>query len=67
MFLIFTYRIIIRNEHSIVDVPFNKGEYSHDNYAFVRLFSLQVLYDEGISNHSSSSIESKDLPMDLIN
>ena len=59
MFLIFTYRIITRNEHSIVDVPFNKGEYSHDEYAFIDCFHFHEEIDYEFADSSSDS-ESSD-------
>ena len=55
MFLIFTYRIITRNEHSIVDVPFNKGEYSHDEYAFIDCFHFHEEIDYEFADSSSDS------------
>ena len=63
MFLIFTYRIITRNEHSIVDVPFNKGEYSHDEYAFIDCFHFHeeivaVFADSSSDSESSDSSSS---------
>ena len=55
MFLIFTYKIITRNEHSIVDVPFDKGEYSHDEYAFIDCFHFHEEIDFEFANSSSDS------------
>ena len=59
MFLIITYKIITGNEHSIVDVPFNKGEYSHDNYAFIDCFHFHEEIDFVFADSSSGS-ESSD-------
>ena len=59
MFLIFTYRIITRNEHSIINVPFNKGEYSHDEYAFIDCFHFHEVIDYEFAD-SSSDLESSD-------
>ena len=46
-------KIITRNEHSIINVPFNKGEYSHDNYAFIYCFHFYEEIDYEFANSSS--------------
>ena len=53
MFLIFTYKTITRNEHSIINVPFNKGEYSHDEYAFIDCFHFHEEIDYEFADSSS--------------